>query len=921
MKQSLFLIDGMALAYRAHFAFANRPILTSAGDNTSAIFGFTQATLEILEKRSPTHIAIAFDTSAPTFRHTLYPEYKAGRDEMPEDLRWAIPNIARVADALSIPVLTLDGYEADDIIGALAQRAAASGLEVVMVTPDKDFAQLVTDQVSLYRPARFGGAPEILGPEEVKEKWSIERPSQFIDILALWGDSSDNIPGAPGIGEKTAIKLVERFGSIENLIDHVDDLKGKQREKIEDNADSIRLSKRLATIDTNTPIDVPIDALSRKPFDENAVRSLCIEFEFNAIGKRLLGDDFVAGRGATARVESSSDSDEPHLLVADVQRYDDSKQTYQLLQSPEEISEFLKEIQDADKFCFDTETTGLNPRDAELVGISLAARPGHAAFIYISEDPAERDRVLDLLRPVFTDASKPKIAHNIKYDLAILEKHNIVVAGALMDTMVASGLLQPEGRHGMDYLAETHLNYAPIPFSDLVEAKKGESVDLRAAPLDKLRVYAAEDADITLRLADKLFPLLKKDNLWDVYWQVEEPVIRALLGMETAGIRLDPAILKKIGHRLDREIDRLRISIYEKAGKEFNLNSPKQLGVVLFEDLRLVDKPKKTKTNQYATNEQVLQALAPVSPIVQEILDYREHTKLKSTYVETLPLTIHPSDSRIHTTFNQSVTATGRLQSQDPNLQNIPIRTTMGREIREAFTPRDAEHILFSADYSQIELRIIASLSADQAMIEDFNADRDIHAATASKVFGVDLNHVSDEMRRKSKMVNFGIVYGISPFGLAQRLGISRTEAKTLIDEYFKIYSGIERYMKTVVEQARKDGFVTTFLGRRRYLRDINSKNATQRAAAERNAINAPIQGSAADMIKLAMGAIHIDLEKEGLRSKMILQVHDELVFDVFRPEQERVQELVVDRMQTAMELKVPLKVQFGFGETWLQAH
>ena len=922
MEQRLFLLDGMALAYRAHFAFATRPILTSQGVNTSAMYGFMNALLDILENHEPSHIAVAFDTSAPTARHRLYPDYKAQREAMPEDLSAAIPNIVRLMDALRIPVLKRDGYEADDIIGTLAKQAELEGVHAFMVTPDKDFAQLVTESITLFRPARAGGAPEILGPTEVQEKWSIAEPKQFIDILALWGDASDNIPGAPGVGEKTAIKLVSEYGDIETLLERVDEIKGKRGEKIAAAADQIRLSKTLATIDIEVPLDTSIEDLRRREMDVAAMQGLCVEFEFNALGRRLFGEDFKAGRsGGDGKVTPGSGEEESATSGPSLQKLSDLSPVFQVIRTEEDAEAASKAIRPQSRVAFDTETTGLDPKSAELVGVSFAWADGHAAYLPIPADPQERTTRLSWIRSWMEDASIEKIGHNVKFDLAVLAAHGLEVCGPLFDTMIAHGVLQPEGRHGLDYLAEVHLQYQTIPLSDLVELKKNQPVDLRSVPIEQLSDYACEDAEVTWRLSGLLRDGLKADDLLELYWTIEEPLIRTLERMERHGIRLDTQALATIGADLDQEIERLRTAIHRHAGREFNLNSPKQLGEILFEEMRLVEKPKKTKTGQFATNEQVLLGLADRHPIVADILSYREATKLKSTYVDTLPDAISPVTGRVHTTFNQALTATGRLQSQDPNLQNIPIRSELGRQVRGAFTPRSEAYVLYSADYSQIELRIIAALSEDQAMLEDFNAGRDIHAATAAKVFGTQLDDVDADQRRRAKMVNFGIVYGISAFGLAQRLGIPRGEAKAIIDGYLATYRGIAQYMETIVEKAREQGFVTTMCGRRRYLREINSKNATQRGAAERNAINAPIQGTAADMIKLAMGAIHARFQAEGFQSRMVLQVHDELVFDLHKDEMDTVPPVVEGLMRDALSLPVRIEVDSGIGATWLEAH
>lgn len=918
MSNRLFLLDGMALVYRAHFAFIQRPIINSQGMNTSALFGFTNTLLDILENQKPTHLGVAFDTSAPTERHRIFPEYKAQREEMPEDLRKAIPHVKRIIEAFQIPVLELDGYEADDIIGTLVKRAEPEGFESYMVTPDKDFCQLVSDKSYLYKPGRKGGEVEIQGLSEVLEKWQVERPEQVIDILGLWGDSVDNIPGIPGIGEKTAKKLVGQFGSVEGLIEHAEELKGKQKEKVIEFADQGKLSKVLATIDIKVPIETSFEELKISQRNDEALKDLCVEFEFNAIGKKLFGSDFRSGRSGgdgTASTASGAESAEPPKTIKEVEH------DYTLIDSLEGCMELAKTLAKLKSFCFDIESTGLDTKSARVIGLAFSWEAHKASYVTFPGE-LEKDRAfLEILRPVLESPAIEKVGHNLKYDISVLDWHGVEVKGPLFDTMLAHSLIDPDQRHGMDFLSELFLNYTPISISSLIGEKKSEQISMAFVPIEELCEYAAEDADVTWQLKEKLVPLLKETEQEKIFYDVEIPLVPVLVAMEKEGIRVDVEVLKEISETLAKQMREEESTIYELAGEQFNLNSPKQLGVILFEKLALVDKPKKTKTGQYTTNEQTLQSLAAEHKIVQSILDFRAATKLKSTYADSLPEQVFRKTGRVHTTYNQLLTATGRLQSQDPNLQNIPIRTEMGREIRRAFVARDEEHLILAADYSQIELRIIASISGDDAMKEAFESGHDIHTATAARVYGLGMDEVLPEMRRHAKMVNFGIAYGISAFGLSQRLRIPRREAAELIESYFNQYPGIKNYMTDVVEQAKAKGYVETLSGRRRYLRDINSKNGTVRSGAERNAINSPIQGTAADMIKLAMTRVQRGLEEGGFKTKMLLQVHDELVFDMPKEEEEIVRPMIEREMVQALPLDVPIVVECGVGTSWLEAH
>lgn len=937
MPKTLYLLDGMALAYRAHFALIRSPIITSKGFNTSAVFGFTGTLIQLITKLQPSHLAVVFDTSAPTARHKLHPEYKAQREEMPEDLAAALPHLDRIAKGFDIPVIKMDGYEADDIIGTLAKRAEADGFdEIFMVTPDKDFGQLVTEKVKMYRPSRQGDGAEILGVDEVKAKWDISRVDQVIDMLGLCGDTSDNIPGVPGIGPKTAAKLLAEYDNVENLIEHVAALKGKQQERVREHADQARLSKTLATIQLDVPIEVDWDTLQLEAPDNEKLAPLFAEFEFRTLGKRLFGSDFTSQQTTSdlvlmseddekAQAESakSTSGDQLDLLpLVTFKKLEDVKTEYRIANSAALLKQLVAELTTAGTYAFDTETTSLNPRSARLVGISFSIKAQSGWFVPIPDDSGAAKSILETLRPVFKDVHLTKIGHNLKFDLSILAENSIEASGPYYDTMLAHALIDPERRHNLDALSEEFLNYSPIRFSELIpDAKKGQTIDYSNVDPGTLANYAIEDADVTLQLWHLFIEKLKESGQSKVFYEIEMPLLPVLVAMEREGIVVDKTTLSDIGRSLDNQIVKLSDSINAEAGREFNLNSPKQLGEILFDELKLVEKPKKTKTGQYATNEQVLTSLAPKNPIVANILEYRQLTKLKSTYIDALPHAIDSVSERVHTHYGQVQTTTGRLSSNDPNLQNIPIRSAQGREIRKAFIARPGWKLL-SADYSQIELRILAALTRDEGLLTAFSEGRDIHAATAAKIFDVALDAVTREQRSTAKMVNFGIPYGISAFGLAQRLGtVSRTEAQAIIDSYFKQFPGIPDYMNQMKESAKTNGYVETITGRRRYLRDINSSNATIRASAERNAINMPIQGTAADMIKIAMVKIQNSLDEQKLNTRMLLQVHDELVFDVDPSEETIVRELVRDGMKNALDLKCPIEIEIGIGDNWLEAH
>jgi DNA polymerase-1 len=942
MGNKLFLLDGMALVYRAHFALSSRPIFTSKGVNTSALYGFTQTLLEILNNQQPTHIAVAFDTDAPTHRHVEYAEYKATRQAMPEDLSQALPHVRRMIEAFRIPVLICDGFEADDIIGTIVRRAEKQGFKSYMVTPDKDFGQLIDEHTFLYKPSRMGDGVEILGLPEIRERWGIQRPEQVVDVLALMGDSSDNIPGVPGIGEKTAIKLIGQYGTVENLLEHKDELKGRARDMLEQHRNEALVSKRLATILCDAPCPVDIDALKLQPRDDEKVKGLLVEFEFNSIGRRLFGEGFRAGRGF-AGAEDPAQTQQPAAAASEPELVLEGEATesgvnqaapvspklktlvdvphqYHVMAGPQERAELVQTLGLQGKFCFSLETTSADPKEARLVGLAFSFAPSNGYYVPVAQNEAEEKAILREFRSVL-ESEAEKIGHNLKFDVAVLRWKGVSVGGKLFDTIVAHSLIEPDLRHALDYMAESYLGYTPTPISKLAGDPKSDQPELSAVPLEQVAEYATERADVTFQLAAALEPLLEEKGQERVFYEIESELLPVLVDMEFEGIRLDSAAMNEFAMQLAKEIDQQEKAICQLAGTTFNLNSPKQLGQILFDVMKICEAPKKTKTGQYVTDEQTLAALAPDHEIVQRLLEHRTATKLKSTYADTLPLAISPRTGRIHTTYNQVSTSTGRLNSQNPNLQNIPIRTERGQEIRKAFVPRSSEYVLLSADYSQIELRIIAGLSREPGLLEAFQSRTDIHTATAAKVYGVFPDLVTAEMRRKAKMVNYGIAYGISAFGLAQRLGIPRREAAEIIEQYFKQFPGIRKYMDDTIAFARKNGYVETVTGRRRYLRDVRSSNNTVRSAAERNAINAPIQGSAADMIKIAMIHIHRELNGHSLKTKMLLQVHDELVFDLYKPEEQIVRALVEDKMKHAINLEVPIEVEIGVGKTWLEAH
>lgn len=930
-SKKLFLLDAMALIYRAHFAFSKNPRLNSKGMNTGAVLGFTNSLLEIIHKQKPTHIGVAFDTPEPTFRHHEYPDYKANRDAQPEDITMAIPLVIRLCEAFQIPVLKQPGYEADDIVGTLAKKAISFDFEVFMMTPDKDYAQLVDEHIFMYKPARMGKGVEILGVSEVLEKWQIQHPDQVRDILGLQGDAVDNIPGIPGIGAKTAVKLLAKFNTVEELIQNADQLKGKQKEKVMAFGKQGILSKKLATIKTDIPITLDEVALTYTGFDEKLLTELLDELEFRTLKRKLFGES----TSTSSRKVISKKIDQSQLTIFDtksstksIELEETNHQTihtvphdYHLVDDAHTRSRLIHFLSLQDEFCFDTETDSLDVHQANLVGLSFSYRKGEAYYVPLPENHLEAQSIVSEFKSIFEHPSIVKIGQNLKYDISVLKKYHISVQGKLFDTMLARYLLKPEQRHNMNVLAENYLNYSPVSIETLIGKKGKNQKSMRSVSIEKLVQYAGEDADITFQLKQKLAPQIIDHHLSELYENVELKLISVLSDMELTGVKIDAETLTKYSSQLTKQIATLEESIYQQAGLTFNIASPKQLGAVLFDTLKLTDKPKKTKTGQYATGEEILVKLADKHEIVQNILLFRQLQKLKSTYVDALPELISKKDGLIHTSYNQAVTATGRLSSTNPNLQNIPIRTEQGREIRKAFIPRHHDFVLMAADYSQIELRIMAEFSQDQSMMASFCADKDIHAMTATKLYKIQLDQVTPEMRRVAKTANFGIIYGISAFGLSQRLNISRKESKTLIDNYFREFSAVKKYMDSMIEFAREHGYVETILKRRRYLRDINSRNAMQRNHAERNAINAPIQGSAADMIKMAMLKIHQEIKRRKLKSKMMMQVHDELVFDVYRPEKEELIALTNELMVCAIPMGVPLKVEIGVGQNWLEAH
>lgn len=948
MQKKLFLLDAFALVFRAYYALIRNPRVTSKGRNTNAQFGFTNTIIELIKNQNPTHMAVCFDTHAPTERHTDFADYKANRQETPEDILSAVPDIKRIIEALNIPVIAIDGYEADDVIGALAKKAEKEGYEVFMVTPDKDYGQLVSENIKIYKPPYQGGKFEILGPKEVCEKWDIERVDQVIDMLGLMGDAVDNIPGIKGVGEKTAAKLLKEYGTLENILDNADNIKGKMGEKVKEGKELALMSKKLATIILNVPVEFDEKFFLIEEMNKPALKEIFEELEFKTLGKRILGDEFDLGAASGNNSGDDTKTQKPqqaqmdlfgniieqpeaeeikitaeHDIVLVDKNINNSPHDYKLVHTDTEIKELVKYLSGFDEICFDTETTGIDANEAEIVGMSFAVKPGEGFYVDCPADQKETKRRLQFFEPLFSDTSKTWVGHNIKYDMLILKWQGIDLAGNTFDSMLAHYVIDPDGKNGMDALSEKFLGYEPVHIEELIGKKGKGQGNMRDLEPEQIKDYASEDADITLQLKNALLPHLKQKEVEKVFYEVENPLVKVLAAMEFEGIRVDEGFLNDYSKDLDKEAKEAEERVYEQAGVRFNLASPKQLGEVLFDKMKIDDKAKKTKTGQYKTGEDVLLKLASKNKIVDDILAFREFTKLKSTYVDALPLMINKKTGRVHTSYAQAVAVTGRLSSNNPNLQNIPIRTERGREIRKAFVPRDKDHVLISADYSQIELRIVAAISGDTNMCEAFKTGKDIHSATAAKVFGVEETEVTKEMRYKAKSVNFGIIYGQGAFGLADNLGISRSEAKEIIDNYKKQFPNIQKYMDDTIHFAQEHGYVQTLMGRKRWLADINSANFTVRAFAERNAINSPIQGSAADMIKLAMIKIHNEFSKHKFKSKMLLQVHDELVFDAHKSELEKIKPIILNCMQTALALPndVPTDAELGMGDNWLEAH
>jgi DNA polymerase I len=937
MDKRLFLLDAYALIFRAYYALIRNPRITSKGKNTNAQFGFTNTIIDLIKNQRPTHMAVCFDTAEPTERHTDFAEYKAQRQEAPEDLTAAIPDIKRIITALNIPVIESHGYEADDVIGTLAKQAESVGYEVYMVTPDKDYGQLVSDQVKIYKPGYQGGEVEIMGPKEVCDKWCIESVDQVIDVLGLMGDAVDNIPGIAGVGQKTACKLLTEYKTLENVLSNAENIKGALGEKIRNGRQNAIMSKKLATIITSVPVQFHEEDFLLKDWNKEALKEVFNELEFKAIGRRLLGDEFDGGattgtRRPTEGVQtdlfsSAVDSLEEAEVITVVQPTKNITNTpheYELVESEAEFATLLEELNKHNEISFDTETTNIDANDADLVGLSFSVEKGRGWYVPVPPyDLNGTNAILSRFSGLFNDESKTWIGHNIKYDLLMLKWYGCEIKGKMFDTLLAHSLIDPDGKGNMDWLSAKYLNYEPIHIEELIGKKGRNQGNMRDVELERIKEYAVEDADVTLQFKEIFIPKMKKCEVETVFMEVENPLVPVLTDMEYEGVRIDIEFLNEYSKVLEIEARVHEEKVYESAGVRFNLGSPKQLGEVLFERLKLDPKARKTKTGQYATDENVLKKLAVVHPVADDILAYREYTKLRSTYVDALPLLINRKTGRVHTTYGQAAVVTGRLNSNNPNLQNIPIKTERGREIRKAFIPRDGNHVLVSADYSQIELRIVAALSGDKVMCEAFRQCKDVHTATAAKVYGVEEEAVTKEMRRKAKSVNFGIIYGQGAFGLAENLGISRTEAKTIIDNYKKEFEGVTRYMDDMINFARERGYVQTVLGRKRWLRDINSNNFTVRGYAERNAINSPIQGTAADMIKLAMVKVHRSIKEKGFRSKMILQVHDELVFDAVEDEVEELKPIVLQCMQSAMVLPngVPVIAEVGTGVNWLEAH
>ncbi len=936
MRNKIFFLDAYALIFRAYYAFIKNPRVNSKGLNTSAIFGFINTLEEILKKENPSHIGVAFDPPGPNFRHEMYKEYKANRDATPEGIKLAVPYIKQILEAYNIPVVQVSGYEADDVVGTLAKRFGSPESEVYMMTPDKDYAQLVDENIFMFKPARSGNPPEVLGIDEVNKKFGIDHPEKVIDILALWGDSSDNVPGVPGVGEKTAAKLIAKFGSIDNIYNNIDKLVGKQKENVANNKEQLYLSRTLVTIKLDVPVELSLKELEREKPDFDKLNTLFDELEFSTLKARVFGvesqqytNDALKKAEPKKKQQNAMQFDlfgGGDAIVPEDSRVSFKKNrddvNYKMLETVNEVKQLADELKGASEFCFDTETTSLDSLEAEIIGIAFCFKEKEASYIVLPDDFDGKKKVLSVLQDVLLDSSKLAIGQNLKYDISVLKNYDIEVDCKLFDTMIAHYIIEPEQKHNLDFLSSRYLDYKMISIEELIGPKGKNQRSMKDIDVSIVSDYACEDADITFRLKSIFEKEIKEKNLQSLFDEIEMPLIKVLMSMEREGVKIDSETIQNYSKELKLELKSIEASIFEHAGKQFNIASPKQLGIILFEDLKVSSNPKRTKTKQYSTGEEELVKLVDKHPIINEILEFRSVNKLINTYVDVLPGLVREKSGRIHTSFNQAVTSTGRLSSNNPNLQNIPIREERGRKLRQSFVAGLDDSIFFSADYSQIELRLMAHLSEDQNMLEAFNKySLDIHTATAAKIFKLDENDVTREMRSKAKTANFGIIYGISAFGLSQRLNISRSEAKLLIESYFETFPGVKLFMDKSIEIAREKEYVETIFGRRRYLPDINSRNAIVRGYAERNAINAPIQGSAADIIKLAMVNVQKRFEQEGIRSKMILQVHDELNFDVLKEEIEIVSSIVSQEMTGVVSLKVPLEVESGKGKNWLDAH
>lgn len=922
--KKLFLLDGHALVYRAHYAFINRPLINSKGVNTSAITGFVRTMWDLIRNQGPSHIAVSFDRSGPTFRHKAYEPYKANREAQPDDIKIALPYVKKIVEGFNIPIIEMDEYEADDIIGTLAKQAEKEGFTVYMVTPDKDYAQLVSENIFMYKPSRQGNGVEIIGIPEVLEKFDVSNVLQVIDVLGLQGDSVDNIPGVPGIGAKTASKLLKQYNSVEEILDSTDQLKGKQKENLEKFAEQARMSKWLATIKTDVPIQFDATKYQIDPINRELLEEVFKELEFRSLALSILGEGTpVQGDlfgGTTAQKAPTKVEQTKSYAIVD-KNINNVSHEYTLVDSTEDQEKLAELLLKEKLISFDTETTAINPHIAELVGLVFSIKAHEAWYVPIPADQAEAKRIVDIFKPVLESADIAKIGQNIKYDIIMMRWYDVDVQGFYYDTMIAHYLLEPDKRHKLDYLSESILGYKMVPIEALIGKGKSQ-ITMREVPIEKAQAYAGEDADITLQVQQKLFASIEEDGLMDLYKDIEEPLIEVLADMEKTGVRIDGDYLNRYSTELQELIRALELKIYEQAGSPFTINSPKQVGQILFERLKIPYRWRKTSSGQYSTDVEKLTELSADHEIVRDILEYRKYSKLKSTYVDALPLLINPKTGRVHSSFNQARAATGRLSSENPNLQNIPIKDEAGRKIRKAFIPRDDDHILLAADYSQIELRLIADISKDQGMLDAFIQDQDFHRATAAKIYEVPFEEVDADQRRNAKTVNFSIIYGAGATNLSRQLGIKRGEASKLIEQYFKQFPGLNNYMKEVVEEAREKGYVSTLMGRKRTLRDINSKSGLARSNAERMAINTPIQGTAADMIKMAMISIHKAMKAANLKSKMIMQVHDELVFDVYKPELDALRSLVEQHMREAMPgLTVPIKIGIDIGQDWLEAH